>query len=328
MATFEKRNGRVRARVRINGHPKSKSFSSLKEARAWARQVEAGVSEGSACENGEARLKPRTTPTLREALLRYRDEVTDSKRGAAQERRKVSVVSREPLASRPMAEILPQDIATWRNRMVARGLAASTINIALSLVSQVFETARVEWAVPVTNPVRGVRRPPARRGRDRVVTREEEARLIVACTDHWLGSGIVLAVETAMRRSELLGLRWEDVRGRIAIVRQSKNGRDRAVPLSRRAMDTLERLPRSVEGRVIPLSVDEFTGRWRRARARAGLHDVAFHALRHTAATRMIEGGLTVVEVMQIGGWRTYSQMLRYTHLSVGALGEKLDAIR
>ena len=178
--------------------------------------------------------------------------------------RKVSVVSREPLASRPMAEILPQDRATWRNRMVARGLAASTINIALSLVSQVFETARVEWAVPVTNPVRGGRRPPTRPGRDRVVTREEEARLIVACTDHWLGSGIVLAVETAMRRSELLALRWADVRGRIAIVRQSKNGRDRAVPLSRRAMDTLERLPRSVEGRVIPLSVDEFTGRRRR----------------------------------------------------------------
>ena len=79
---------------------------------------------------------------------------------------------------------------------------------------------------------------------------------------------------------------------------------------------------------MIPLSVHSLLGAGVAPVVGAGLHDVAFHELRHTAAARMIEGGMTVVEVMQIGGWRTYWQMLRYTHLSVGALGEKLDAIR
>jgi integrase len=104
-------------------------------------------------------------------------------------------------------------------------------------------------------PVRGVRLPAHRPGRERRLEPGEEERLIEAAAQvgcPWLRSAIVLSLETALRRGALLSLRWEDVLLDRVLIRTSKNGRPRTVALSSKARAALSELPRSIDGRVFP----------------------------------------------------------------------------
>jgi integrase len=157
------------------------------------------------------------------------------------------------------------DIAAWRSRMVERGYAPTTIRNALTIISQVHKTAASEWGMPeLRNPVRGVRLPKHRPGRDRRLEPGEEEALLSAAMRSgcpWLLPAIVISLETAMRRGELLSLRWEDVMPDRVLIRTTKNGRPRVVALSSRARDALAEMPRSLSGNVVPLSGSAGSGR-------------------------------------------------------------------
>jgi integrase len=174
------------------------------------------------------------------------------------------------------------------------------------------------------NPVRGVRMPSHRPGRDRRLVEGEEDALLEAAGCPWTRAAIVLAIETAMRQGELLALRWDDVMADRVLVRTSKNGRPRVVALSSRARAVLAEMPRSLTGRLLPLTKMALDHRWRTARDGAGVTDLTFHDLRHEAVSRLFEKGLTTEEVMGMSGHRTYSQLFRYTHLRANTLAAKL----
>ncbi len=324
MATIEKRpSGKYRALIRRKGfRTLSRTFDVRKDARNWAIEIEGKILVGELVDIGEAR---RTT--LAEALERYRDEVTPTKRGAANELIRIRQWLTDPLATRFLSAIRSTDIAKWRSEQVELGKAPTTIRNALSIISQVYVVARGEWGMEeLRNPVRGVRLPKHRPGRDRrLVTGEDEKLLKAAAAGGpWLRSAIIVAIETAMRQGELLALRWEDLTGNIARVRTSKNGQPRAVPLSSRARAALDALPRSLNGRIFPLTKMALDHRWRTARDLAGSHDLHWHDLRHEAVSRLFEKGLTTEEVMKVSGHRTYSMLARYTHLRTDNLVAKL----
>lgn len=91
---------------------------------------------------------------------------------------------------------------------------------------------------------------------------------------------------------------------------------DRHVGLSPRAVQILRKLPRSLDGRVIPLSPEALRQAFERARARAGLPHFRLHNLRHELASSLTEAGWSPIEVMAQGGWRDPKSMKRYTNLS------------
>jgi integrase len=124
---------------------------------------------------------------------------------------------------------------------------------------------------------------------------------------------VVLAIETAMRRGEILGLRWEhiDLDQRTAFLPMTKNGRSRQVPLSEAAIDQLTTAPRDT-GRPFPVTEVAMRQAWDRLRVRAGIDDLTFHDLRHEAISRMFDDGMKIHEVMAISGHRTASQLFRY----------------
>ncbi|MHB8414611.1 MAG: site-specific integrase [Acidiferrobacteraceae bacterium] len=102
------------------------------------------------------------------------------------------------------------------------------------------------------NPVRDIRRPRQPKARERRLRPGEEPRLMAACREArnpWLSPLVALALETGMRRSELLALRWAhtDLRKKTVRLLDSKNGEDRGVPLSSRALTVLRTLPRSTK---------------------------------------------------------------------------------
>ncbi len=106
----------------------------------------------------------------------------------------------------------------------------------------------------------------------------------------------------------------------------TKNGDGRDVPLSRRALDELQALPRDISGGVFPPnSTSALRGLWDRSIRKANLQDLHFHELRHEATSRFFELGLNVVEAAAITGRRDLKKLRRYTHLRAVDLARKLQ---
>ena len=137
---------------------------------------------------------------------------------------------------------------------------------------------------------------------------------------------VKLALETAMRRSELLGLRWENINlGRHTLFLQiTKNGTSRTVPLSTHAIQILAQMPRNLDGRVFPVTHEVVSQAFNRARKQAGVKDVRFHDLRHMAITRLAEKLPNLIELSAVSGHKSLSMLKRYYHPNPELLAEKL----
>ncbi|MDC1117620.1 site-specific integrase [Alphaproteobacteria bacterium] len=129
---------------------------------------------------------------------------------------------------------------------------------------------------------------------------------------------IIFAIETGMRRSEILDLTWENINleKQLAYLPLTKNGSSREVPFSTKAVDVL-RDQRSRQDTLTPFAVNAnaFRLAWERLRKRADLGDLRFHDLRHEAISRFFEMGLSVPEVAVISGHKDARILFRYTHL-------------
>ena len=156
--------------------------------------------------------------------------------------------------------------------------------------------------------------------RDRWLTVEEENRL-VQCAARHLKPIIRFAVDTGGRRSEILGLDWQKVElghKRVRFI-DTKNGEDRTVRLCDRACADLASLGPKDRGPVFTYhgrSVANVGGAFNVARKRAGLDDVRFHDLRHTFASRLVQGGVPLYDVMHLMGHKSLDMVQRYAHLA------------
>jgi integrase len=138
-----------------------------------------------------------------------------------------------------------------------------------------------------------------------------------------------MAIETAMRRGELLDLLWQDVDFRLRTVQvlQSKNGDRREVPLSRSAIAALRELnpDANLQGRLFPMTGNSVRSAFDRLVSLAEIEDLRFHDLRHEAISRLFEKGLNPIEVAAISGHRELRMLQRYTHLRATDLAPRLD---
>jgi integrase len=335
MASIRKRSrstkGQWQAQVRKKGYPlQTLTFDTRATAEAWARAVEVEMDQGRFVSRVEAE-----TTTLKELLERYLEEITPLKKGATAETTRIRALLRHPLAQRFVGGIHGADIARYRNERLQQ-VQPATVKRDLVVVSHLFEVARKEWGIPVHNPVRDIKLPPHARARERRLQPggpgqdSEETRLLMVCRkarNRFLLPVVQLALETAMRRGELVGLRWEhvDLKRQIAHLPDTKNGEARTVPLSSAAIGVLRGLPRSLNGQVFPgLTTEAVKLAFVRARRNAGLEDLRFHDLRHEATTRLFEKGLNIMEVASITGHKDLRMLRRYTHLRAEDLARKL----
>ncbi len=131
------------------------------------------------------------------------------------------------------------------------------------------------------------------RFRDRRLQPGELERILASTESKELGAIVLLAVETAMRRSEIAGLVRSniDLKKRILVLPDTKNGERRVVPLSTKAVELLAGLPPRIGRRVFGMAPDSISQAFERACARAGIEDLRYHDLRHEAASRLFERG-------------------------------------
>ena len=135
------------------------------------------------------------------------------------------------------------------------------------------------------------------------------------------------AIETAMRLNEQLTVRWEQVDLKKMLItvlpEYSKTGVERQIPLTPRAIQILKSLPRSISGRVFPVSLNNFQRAWRSITRNAEIKDLHWHDLRREAVSRLFEKGLSVSEVQTFVG-NSFATLSVYTEHNSTTLAEKL----
>jgi integrase len=314
MATIRKRDSKWQVQVRRSGHRGiSRSFVLRKDAIAWAREMEvrADRSEFPVDTTELNRL------TLADIVLRYRDTVSIRKRGYAVECIVLTAFLRHPICRKSLAQITSKDFAVYRDERL-KSIKPTTLKRELSPLQNMFEVARDEWGLPAReNPLSKIRVDIPFQRRERRLKDGELERLTLSaqhCRNPLILPIVLFAVETGMRRSEILSLMWNEVipAKRLAVLGQTKNGHSRTIPLSTRALSALQRVHKT-EDRIFPMTANAFRLAWERLRARAVL-DLRFHDLRHEAISRFFEMGLSVPEVALISGHRDPRMLFRYTH--------------
>ncbi|MCE2871226.1 MAG: site-specific integrase [Oxalobacteraceae bacterium] len=328
MASIRNRNGVWQARITRKGQePVSKSFATRHDAERWARQIETQIDQGRFVS-----LKQDERTTLGELIGRYRAEVTPQMKSAETDSIKLLALMRNPLCKLTMIALTPARMAEFRDQRLKQ-VTSGTVIRELAYFSSVINHARREWGINAENPVRLVRKPPSPPGRSRVVSEAELVRILDALTPSakcritpWMKPLVELAVETAMRRGELLSLRWSDIdfSEGVAYLQITKNGEGRHVPLSSRAIAILKALPRSLCGYLFPIKPQTVAAAFMRATDRVGLGEVRFHDLRHTATTVMANKLPNVIELAAVTGHKSLSMLKRYYHPKAADLAKKL----
>lgn len=334
MASITKRKNGWCAQVRRKGYaPRSKTFTTKSAALVWAREVEALVDTGKLPVSDA----PLRNTRLSDLINRYQLKVTPRKRSHESERLRLGKMLLDDLAGKVLVDLAPRHIAEYRDRRL-RAAKPATVRKELYLLASIIDVATKDWGYPfATNPVRGATFPVANDARDRRLEAGEAEKLGEALSNTrnpYIRPIVMLAIETGLRRREVLELTWGnvDLERRIAYIPTTKTGVPRTIPLTDAALAVIEGLkkPRQdeggepVESRLFPITVDAFRQAWERVQKRSGLKDLRFHDLRHEALSRFCELGLTVPELSVISGHKDPRMLFRYTHLRADDLARKL----
>ncbi|HGF4016488.1 site-specific integrase [Burkholderia cenocepacia] len=365
MGTITKRGDlQWQAKVRRKGFPQqSRTFMYKEDAEKWVRAIERELETSGFVDRREAEKN-----TLADVLRRYQKDVTPLKKSAEIESIKINVLLRDKaLVDLKMSAVNSNALAKWRDRRL-KEVAGATVNREMNVLSAALNHARREWGIHVENPIPYVKRPEQARARERRLSSEEEHYLLAALTggerredgtfskgarNPWLLPLVELALETAMRRGELLSLQWEnvDLERRTAYLPDTKNGGARTVPLSTRATNILKVLPSYIADetgeravgpvfattamalrkgftRAIERAQQQYAADCEEARKKplpGFLSDLHFHDTRHEAASRLADKLSNVLELSAVTGHRDLRMLKRYYHPRAEDLAKKLD---
>ena len=326
MSSFRQRGNRWQARVRHQGHPDEvKSFATRQDAQRWARSVEVEIDRGSFISTTEAQKY-----TFADLIERYLLEVLKGHKHEKLHAFRFRAMARNSIGRVNMAVFNAPVVAKYRDERL-QAVSPGAVIRELACISLVINLARKEWGIGMTNPVQLVRKPTAPKGRERLASEAEMARLLTALEPKgkrnvWMMPLVLFALETAMRRGELLALKWEniDLVQCTATLLETKNGQTRVVPLSTQAIKVLTEVPRSIDARVFPTRACAVSKAWDVAIERAQIPDFHFHDLRHMAITQMAQKLPNIIELSAVSGHKSLSMLKRYYHPKATDLAKKL----
>lgn len=328
MATAKKTaQGTWRVQLEIKGVRDSFTAPTKREADAWAAMR---ATEIRALATGKA----GTVKTLLDALRRYAEEVSPTKRGELKEIIRLKAFERQALPLRKkVGEVTTADLAAWRDSRLAVNARGSVLRD-MTLLGHVFEVARREWQWIPANPMKDVRRPAEPDHRERIIA-PREIRGMLRALGHSCGPvrtvsqavamAFLLALSTGMRAGEVAGLTWDCVRADHVRLLKTKNGTARDVSMSTVGRRIVERMRGWDDALVFGLKSQTLDALFRRARDRAGLAGFTFHDARHTAATRLaMSRRVDVLELCRVMGWKNPKQAMVYFNATASQIAAEL----
>lgn len=322
MATIYRSGTGWRVQVCVKGVRDSAVRPTRQEAAHWALQREA--------EMGGRKLPDKA---MADALRQYEADITPTRKNPRWEEVKLACLRRDPLAKRKLAGLNCDDLASWRDARLGK-VKPATVARELTLLRAVLEYVRkppLRWIH--ANPMQDVAWPTTPPGRRRRVTPEEVTAVRLAfgigkdyqagTQTQRVGLSFLFALETAMRSGEIVALDWRDVKlsARYVILRATKNGDSREVPLTQAACDILRALPGN-EGSVFGLTDALRDALWRKNRP-ASLRDLNFHDSRGEAVWRLSRK-LDLMQLAQVTGHRNYNSLQHYYRATAAELAMQL----
>ncbi|WP_234087405.1 site-specific integrase [Azonexus sp. R2A61] len=243
----------------------------------------------------------------------------------------------------PVNQISRRDLSLHIESRRIQGKSNSTINREISILSAAINYAVRRWGWQINNPASGLYlKPPP--GRLRWLSLTEATRLLAAARQSQaphLHDFIVLAMNTGMRRSELLRL----FPGQIDLFtkkillepEQTKNGKRRVIPLNNRAIGAIRsRIQFNQDNGITPTRlfmqkngrpVVQINSAFKVAVDLAGVEDFRVHDLRHTFASWLVSSGVPLPEVRDLLGHSSIKETERYAHLQPGLLHKAVSVL-
>ena len=218
--------------------------------------------------------------------------------------------------------------SAYKQKKAPKSLKPATVNRELDTLKSILSKA-VEWGKLIDSPARLVKRLPVENRRTRILTLDEQRRLLKACHPK-LRAIVTFALITTARIGEILTLRWDQCDDGFITFLPTKNAKLRRIPISMVLAEVLAEQSRWTPWVFPNIRTKKpytcVTASFRRALERAKIMtgDVTPHTLRHTAISRMIEAGYDDYTVMAISGHSSTRMLARYTHPTEA---RKLDAL-
>lgn len=326
------------------------------EARVLAKQVLGDVAHGR---DPQAERRKRRAGSIRTFIeTQYQPWVETHRKTGAQTVARVLAVFPDTLLNRPLVEITGFQLEQWRTSRRKAGRVDTTVNRDLDALRAVLSKA-VEWGVVDKHPMKPVKRAKVDAiGRLRYLSPDEEQRLrkalevrdearregrrrfnawraergyttlpeVEGYPDH-LTPVVLLALNSGLRRGELLALTWGDVDLLSAMLtvrgESAKTGLTRYVPLNTEAVTLLRswRPANAAAGALVFPGPDGFRmfslkTAWSKVVSAAKLERFTFHDLRHTFASKLVQAGVDLNTVRELLGHTDIKMTLRYAHLA------------
>lgn len=334
MSVFKKGNNKWYYRFQLNGkeyYRACKGAVDQKTALQYEAIVKAEIMKGNL---GILNNKPK--PTLKYAVKLYLEYSENNKKSYQSDVRSTEVFL-EYFGNIDLQDITPAKIEDFK-RDVKRdtGNKNATINRYLQALSKMLNIAVANDLI-TKNPMWSVKKLKENNYKTRVLSPEEEKRLFEELERGYDVVGrnrvkktiypyihlkplIVCALQTGMRRGEILNLKWANIDFEYNFIEllETKSGKSRKIPISSKLMEVLNEVKNNTEYVFINKDTDLPYNDIKRSFAsvlnRAGIKDFRFHDFRHTAATRMLEKGADIRTVQEILGHSSVSVTERYTH--------------
>lgn len=321
MASPLKVSKKWKHRVMVAGVRHVGTFDTKAAALAWEASKRAEIGQPVA-----------STKTCADAFKRYELEVSKNKDGHKWEALRLAAFGRAALGKVRMCDVDASHVAAWRDDRLSgknnvRPVQGSTVNREMNLMSNVFTIARKEWKWIGRSPTTDVKRPKESNPRFRRVNGDEIAQMCIVL-DHReappktkrqaIALAWLWAIETAMRAGEICRLTADDVIGRVVHVNKSKNGDERDVPMSPRAIEIWALVPGGFG--ITSASLDAM---FRAAREKTTIEDMTFHDSRHEAITRLAKK-LHVLDLARMTGHRDIKKLMIYYNESADDIAGKL----
>ncbi len=305
--------------------------------KSYATQAEAIAAEAQAKIDLLVGKEPKVTTgnTLGEIFDRVWELEWSRQKGARETRSVASIVVAHFGRECKLDKIDTRAINDFKLAFRSKGNSGSTINRKLAALSKLLRFAADEGLVEMPGRMKGEAES---QGRDRFITYEEEAQLL-ALLRVWnqddIHDLVMFLLDTGCRLGEALKLRWQDLNGPRVTFFDTKNATPRAVPMTKRVRAMLVAREKAGKGEskagtanrygtVFGLGVKRPLRKvWERAKAKLGLADDPYfvvHILRHTCASRLLQGGFDLEYVRRWLGHRSSKMTQRYAHLAVTSL--------
>jgi integrase len=298
---------RIRESLKTGDKKAAQQMHDIRRAELWRERV----------------LKERPKKTWADATKRWLTE-RDHKRSLKDDQDKIRLL--EPVLGKKLLGDIDRDLI---EAAMPQDVKPATRNRYRALIRAILRAAEREWEWLDKAPTLRTEQEPKRRVA--FLTREQ-ADVLIASLPEKYRTPVRFALLTGLRRSNVFGLRWENVnleRGSVIVHGdEAKAGERILVPLNAQARGILEAIPEPREGFVFGQIERISPSVWTRACKNAGVPWLRFHDLRHTWASWHAMAGTPMSVLQELGGWQTASMLRKYAHLSEDHLAAAAEKVR